>query len=223
MTNVLTWSCLHRPVSDLRAGVSFDKARACHAISIYYYQFYSDEMPLQDLLTPVSCALLWDVLFQGQAELGGSIPLLWCAVVHQNKVGMVVIQGVGWALDIVIWLVVYETFTLERGVEMSVLSTKPSPCFNILPFHFCAVCTLAQLTTCETLGLTLKKGWRWKICSFWKQPDLAGLIAGIPEVSLLASAKYTDINHHLWHAGFGTVYWTNGIGPWDLIIVCGDV
>lgn len=91
-----------RPVSDLRAGVSFDKARACHAISIYYYQFYSDEMPLQDLLTPVSCALLRDVLFQGQAELGGSIPLLWCAVVHQNKVGMVVIQGVGWALDIVI-------------------------------------------------------------------------------------------------------------------------
>lgn len=180
-------------------------------------------MAPQRLLTPVSRALLWDVLLQGQAQLGGSVRLLWRGVVHQNEVGVVVVQGIQWALGAVIWLVVYKAFTLEGGGEMSVLTAKPTPCFNILPLHFCAVWALTQLTTERHFDRPLKKGEDRKICSFWKQPDLAGLIAGVPEVSLLASAKYSDINHHLWNAGFGMVYWTNGKGPWDLIIVYGHV
>lgn len=94
MTNVLTWSYLCWPLSDLRSGV--DKARACCAIRMTQLGYP------QTLLTPISRALLRDEFFQGEAELGGSVWLLWCGVVHQNKMGMVVIQGIGWALDIVI-------------------------------------------------------------------------------------------------------------------------
>lgn len=39
------------------------------------------------------------------------------------------------------------------------------------------------------------------MCFFWKVPDLTGLKVGVPEVSLLGSAKYSDINHHLWNTG----------------------
>lgn len=59
-------------------------------------------MPLQEQLTPVSRALLRDIFLQGKAELGGSVRLLWCALVHQDKMGMVVIQGIQRALDVVV-------------------------------------------------------------------------------------------------------------------------
>lgn len=59
-------------------------------------------MPLQEQLTPVSRALLRDIFLQGKAELGGSVRLLRCALVHQDKMGMVVIQGIQWALDVVV-------------------------------------------------------------------------------------------------------------------------
>lgn len=45
------------------------------------------------------------------------------------------LQGVQRALDVVIGLVAYKAFILERGGEVLVVSAKHSPWFSVL--HFC--------------------------------------------------------------------------------------